>query len=382
VRQQQVLMEVDSRTLEPVKAPKSNAPGAVRGLLGNISRSKVRDSLGAEPDPSKVLGYFREWVLQPVILWLLVHLSFGSHSERKYVRMRGMKRGDAKYAARLRKRLERFLDYDGEARAKMSRMLRRGNGLFCTLTYRRRSLFPGQPVRKRGESWLNVSADLNRFKARLSKKWGRIATFRCFESHEDGYVHIHIMIIFREHTFRVRAHRDIDGETRLRVFGKRRLFEPLWEWGWIDVEVVRSPREAARYIPKELLKQCGSNPSVKQEMGLAMGWYYGLRLFAVSKEFDDLITDIRLTQTVLPDQLTLDGQIYHAEYRFLGSLPGWIDRDPPGDPILSDNLPPLVAAILEIKADRKRGTIADYEYNQGIREALCDGEVDTVELNL
>jgi len=341
-----------------------------------IRVKKVRECLDYEnPDLKKLLFYFREWREEFERMGLAGWVDYGPVSERKAVFVKCSKRGNDVYRNRVYRRFKKILD----SKQKRGMIYRRrgvkgmdSNSLILTLEY---------DSNRYGisESWRRGSADWNRFVSAVRRRYGRVSVLRGYESHESGVLHIHAVLVFHDHSFPIFSYRG-----NYRVQGKRTEFEPLWNHGYLDIKAVSNAKDASTYIPKYLMKQMGKNPLLKQEMGLAMGWFYGMRLFGVSGDFIDEIATC-ITQTNHMCQSRLDGSKIKMNWTFLGIFPRWMIDDSLSWSVTMDKPPPAVKKMMGIRHDAKKGIILDYHdrVRDVVKELQDSGlNYDSVDLGL
>jgi len=136
-----------------------------------------------------------------------------------------------------------------------------------------------------------------------------------FESFENGYPHIHCILLFQEYSFSV--FRDAKGQ--FRVHEKDAIAQ-----GWhsnVDVKAMCSLAGGFSYLKKYLLKGIDfERADSKGLKTLALCWVYRKRAFSVSGSFrkalTDLITDLHNSNKPLV-QITLDGEKLTEEKFFL-----------------------------------------------------------------
>jgi hypothetical protein len=172
-----------------------------------------------------------------------------------------------------------------------------------------------------GEAWRNVGVEFNRFMAYVRKKFGNVSCCRVFESFENGYPHIHCILLFESAWFSV--FRDRKGQ--FRVHSKKVIAR-----GWhsnVDVKGMHSLAGGFSYRKKYLLKNINAEKAdSKAVKTLALCWTYRKRAFSVSGRFrqllSDLIRDMHNSNRQLR-QVTLTGGILVQEYKFyvLGFVP-------------------------------------------------------------
>lgn len=127
------------------------------------------------------------------------------------------------------------------------------NCAFVTLTYDRNA--------SKGSCWKTINNDFNRYVQRLSRgqrrgavrPLGKLEYLRAYESHEDGYPHVHALFILD---------RDFDIRDRDKFLREefRKSFRSAWPRGHVDAQ---SPKRksygAIAYILKYLSKSTSSN---------------------------------------------------------------------------------------------------------------------------
>ena len=121
------------------------------------------------------------------------------------------------------------------------RGVKKTRALWVTLTYDiKRCSFK--------EAWSNVGVEFNRFMAYVRKKFGKVSCCRAFESFENGYPHIHCILLSEATWFTV--FRDKKGQ--IHVHSKKVIAK-----GWhsnIDVKAMSSLVGGFSYLKKYLLK--------------------------------------------------------------------------------------------------------------------------------
>lgn len=171
------------------------------------------------------------------------------------------------------------------------------------------------------EAWEQIGIEFNAFMAYVRRNFGKVSTCRVFESFENGYPHIHCILLFQEYSFKV--FRDSNGQ--FRVHEKDTIAQ-----GWhslVDIKAMSSLAGGFYYLKKYLLKGIDfENADSKGLKTLALCWVYRKRAFAVSgafrKALADLITDLHNSNKPLV-QITLYGEIIPEEkFHLLGFISG------------------------------------------------------------
>jgi hypothetical protein len=182
------------------------------------------------------------------------------------------------------------------------------SALWVTLTY-------DTKLRSYNEAWEQIGVEFNNFMAYIRRNFGKVSCCRVFESFENGYPHIHCILLFQESIFSV--FRDTNGQ--FRVHEKDKIAQ-----GWhsnVDVKAMSSLAGGFSYLKKYLLK--GIDFETADSKGLktlSLCWIFRKRAFSVSgifrKALSDLITDLHNSNKPLV-QITLLGEIIPNEKFFL-----------------------------------------------------------------
>ena len=101
-------------------------------------------------------------------------------------------------------------------------------------------------TKKPGE---HIGIEFNGFMAYVRRQFGKVSCCRVFESFENGYPHIHCILLFQEHSFSV--FRDNKGQFRVHE-------KDIIAQGWhsnVDVKVMSSLAGSFSYLKKYLLKK-------------------------------------------------------------------------------------------------------------------------------
>jgi hypothetical protein len=244
--------------------------------------TEIRDSfISGELSLLGIEARYVSWVNRPSYALLSrVIQSVGKKLRRKkvdteYRLLRVSKRGDRQYSRRILgkfKRLERiskgftFFDYRG---VNVS-----GSALLMTLEYNANEC-------SLASSWLNASRDFNVFLSRLRKRYGQIFNVRVYESHESGFLHIHVLLVFK-HVFQ--GYRQRGKGFIFRVKGEDFAFlKGCWNKGFSDIQLVNSFQGGLRYLSKYLLKStCIETANTKGLKTLTLNWVFHKRAFAFS----------------------------------------------------------------------------------------------------
>ena len=170
------------------------------------------------------------------------------------------------------------------------------------------------------EAWESIGVEFNRFMSYVRKHFGKVSSFRVFEAYENGYPHIHCVLLFEEAEFKV--FRDKKGYFRIRE-------KDVIAQGWhshVDVKGMSSLGRGFSYLKKYLLKSIDSeNKDSKALKTLAMCWLFNKRAFSVSGKFRQALIDLIKTKhnsNHKTKQSTLEGEIVREYVYFvLGFVP-------------------------------------------------------------
>ena len=175
------------------------------------------------------------------------------------------------------------------------------------------------------EAWVNIGVEFNRFTAFVRKKFGTVSCCRVFESFENGYPHIHCILLFKSTWFNV--FRDKKGQFRIH---SKKIIAVGWHSN-VDVKAMSSLQRGLSYQKKYLLKNIDvESADSKALKTLALCWAYRKRAFSVSGLFRKLLSDLI---TYLHNsnhtwhQTTLSGEIIELEkFVVIGFVPADVVR--------------------------------------------------------
>jgi hypothetical protein len=219
------------------------------------------------------------------------------------------KRGNDVYRHRV---YRRFMDFVSIAEKviffnpKDRRKNKKTRALFVTLTY-------DIKLCSLEEAWKNIGVELNRFMSFVRKKFGKVSCCRVFEAYENGYPHIHCILLFEEKEFKV--FRDKKGQFRIKEKG-------VLAEGWrshTDIKAMSSLGRGLSYLKKYLLKCIDAeNEDSKALKTLALCWLFNKRAFSLSGKFRQMLIDLIKTMhnsNHKTKQITLEGEIVQ-EYTY------------------------------------------------------------------
>jgi hypothetical protein len=241
-------------------------------------------SIDQDVDFQELQAFYRKWrdFIEYIVLQKQTdNLRIKGEVDRETIAVKCAKRGNDVYWWRVGKRLK-FLHklkdhtlFDVHGKGKCS------NVLFVTLTYdtRRSSIH---------EAWETIGEDFNKWIRNLRKKFGRISYLRCWEASKKGYPHIHVLMVFHDHQFRI-AFSQLQRKRRVYRIEAKEAFEKAYH-SFVDVQAVRKVREGIKYLIKYLSKTQYAVQS--QTLTLALCWLFKKRSFAVSGDLKEAIYSI------------------------------------------------------------------------------------------
>jgi hypothetical protein len=253
-------------------------------LLSSLTLAEARCRiLQRSGGVDSVISQYRTWL--SVFFYIVVYRFIDGKYE--FGIFRGVKRGDKRYSfLTCRKfnsltRVGRHCKFFGYG----AHDLVRGSGLLATLEYDPHKV-------SLGDAWQNVGVDFNRWICGIRKVFGSVSIVRVFESHESGYPHIHVLLIFHVKVFEGRSMPNKRGKLIYRVTGSDfSILKSLsngaarWGYGFTDFELVNSYRGGIRYLAKYLAKSTSfEEAGSKGVKTLAMCWFFHKRSFGYQGE--------------------------------------------------------------------------------------------------
>lgn len=274
-----------------------------------ISRLKALLSYD-NPDLEKIIDAFTYW--SNLVVYLVLRRENIHTNEKTYKMAKAAKRGNDVYCAKLRRRLNHlyklpkieFFNYKDRNKIQKTR------AIFVTLTYRRDL--------RLDEAWEQVGSDFNRWKSAMTKAFGKFDIVRCWESQQDGFPHIHCILLFRETEFETFFY---NGKWRI---SRKRELEKYWAWGFSDMFAMYSLGAGVGYVMKYVTKVNNALLAEKRNrndvLSLALMWIFRKRAFSVSKDFGMFLVEVKDDRPY--GQVDLEGKTIYRWY-----LVGfWTDR--------------------------------------------------------
>jgi hypothetical protein len=259
--------------------------------------------------------------------------------ERRFKAVKCSKRGNDVYNWRISKRFKELNSLKEVVFFNPRGNVKKTRGLFVTLTFDPKSL-------RLDELWEHVGVAFNKWISRLRSRYGKIQVLRVWEAHKSGYPHIHCLLFFEESEFGVFRH---SGVWRIEEKGE---FE--WEYGFVDVEALRSFKEGVSYVTKYLRKlhEWGVTEDIEEEvtpdgregdpalrslpwgasrLTLSLLWVFRKRCFSLSRSLVDLISAMRSSNSqnkMKVEQVDLEGKKVW-KWVLLGFYAGPLVGNPP-----------------------------------------------------
>jgi hypothetical protein len=196
------------------------------------------------------------------------------------------KRGDAYYCKRVKDKFNSKVGHipDYEYFSKRDRGLKKTDLIFVTLTYENKDV----------QNWIDNSKHYAQFANRMRSAYGKIEFIRVWESHADGYPHIHAVIRLHQNIFCRRINKV------WRVIGKHYIrIKSFWNYGFSDVKALNGTAEISTYLSKYITKSWNGEDG-KHVLTLAMLWYYQKRAFSISKRFYEDLKQPKVADLINP----------------------------------------------------------------------------------
>jgi len=210
--------------------------------------------------------------------------------EKETIAVKSAKRGNDVYSRRV---LSKFLVYESVLAdldlVSFDRGKMRTQVLFLTLTYDTR-------LGSRHQAWLTISKSYNLFMSKLRRVFGSISSARSFESFENGYPHIHAVLLFNDFSFEVREYIDKNGRKALLIDDDLKdCISAMWH-SWVNVRGVGNVSESIRYL-KKYISKCAEFDAAdsKGVRTLSQCWAYRKRAYCLSGIFRSRMFDLNNT---------------------------------------------------------------------------------------
>ena len=136
------------------------------------------------------------------------------------------------------------------------------------------------------EAWKNIGVDYHLFCNKLRKKYGHIEFFRTWETTENFYPHVHVLIGFKNKDFSVFEHTDKKGKKTFRISKQDKdKINSFWHSN-SDIQGISETDDATKELTKYITKDLCS---AKGDKTNDMIWLFGKQSYAVSRGFVGLI---------------------------------------------------------------------------------------------
>jgi len=276
----------------------------------------LRDYIKFNYSVPEIVERYEEWVSE--VKYMILTRWNGSKNEVFAVKC--AKRGNDVYRWRVSRRFKGLCSMADDVVFfnPKDRGVKKTRALWVTLTY-------DIKLCDFEDAWRNIGKELNRFMACVRKRFGKVSCCRVFESFENGYPHIHCILLFESTWFNV--FRDKEGQFRVH---SKELIAKGWH-SHVDVKAMSSLARGFSYQKKYLLKNIDvENADSKALKTLALCWAFRKRAFSVSGLFRKLLHDLINTMhnsNRQPRQVTLSGEaLLEFRYYVIGFVPADVVR--------------------------------------------------------
>jgi hypothetical protein len=137
-----------------------------------------------------------------------------------------------------------------------------------------------EPEISRTEAYYIISREFNRYKTCLEQIYGKIYHIWSIEATLNLYPHMNAILIFSNHRFPIKRHRDKNGRLslRLRTYRLKEQISQYWDLGFVDVQVPKNVNDVMNYIMKYCLKDLEAIQKIdKQILNEKQSYYYILK---------------------------------------------------------------------------------------------------------
>lgn len=228
---------------------------------------------------ARIVKTFVEWVSEDV--YMILKRWNKEKWKNDVFAVKCAKRGNDVYRSRVERRF-RGLVHKSQDLVFFNRKARGAKAtraLWVTLTY-------DTKLCSFKDAWQNIGSEFNAFMARIRRQFGTVSSCRVFESFENGYPHIHCILLFKRE---FSVFRDRKGNFRVR---EKHVFAEAWHSN-VDVKAMSSLAVGFAYLKKYLLKGIDfENADSKGLKTLALCWIYRKRAFSVSGQFRQALSDL------------------------------------------------------------------------------------------
>ena len=294
-----------SEQITQLQNPYKNERGLVR-------LSRVQSALkNSQISTTEIIEIYESWVKQKdyYVLW-----ERGKSKGKAYL---CAKRGNDVYNYKINRKFREIEElaylYGDSKLFDINQSNPKTNCLFVTFTY-------DTKLASLDESWKIISEQYNRTVSAIKRKFGNVAILRVFESFQNGYPHIHAIMLFDDFQFDVFEHWNKRGTKSSFRIKQKSDFEKYWH-SHVDITAVHTIKGALGYLTKYLKKAYDKDS--KYKLTLAMLWLHHKQAFAISGKFKQMLEQIRLDTRSLSNsnkltQSCLDGSILKKDFIFCG----------------------------------------------------------------
>jgi hypothetical protein len=189
--------------------------------------------------------------------------------------------------------------------------------LFLTLTYNT----------KRTDvqtAWDTIGDEFHLFISNIKKQYGNIEYFRVWESTQNYYPHIHVLIGFKKHSFPVFTHEDRSGKKTYRIpWNDNKKISGYWH-SHVDVQALCNTQGAVKELTKYVTKDLCSDKGNKTN---AMIWLFRKQGYGITKGFIELLdnnfANIDISEptnsTLIKEQCRIETNDF-VKWEFIGIL--------------------------------------------------------------
>ncbi len=207
--------------------------------------------------------------------------------EKEMIAVKSAKRGNDVYSRQVLSRFGMFEELLTDLNlVYFDRGKMRTQVLFITLTY-------DTKLRSQHQAWKTLSKFYNLFMSKMRRVFGSISSARTFESFENGYPHVHAVLLFNHFSFPVR---EITNEKGRRVLviddDLKDCISAMWH-SWVDVKGVGSVSESINYL-KKYISKCANFDATDSKgiKTLAQCWAYRKRAYCLAGIFRQRMSDL------------------------------------------------------------------------------------------
>jgi hypothetical protein len=207
--------------------------------------------------------------------------------EKETIAVKSAKRGNDVYSQRVLSRFGMFEDLLTDLNLTyFDRGKTRTQVLFLTLTY-------DTKLCSQHQAWKTLSKFYNLFMSKMRRVFGSISSARTFESFENGYPHVHAVLLFNDFSFPVQEIANEKGHKILVIDDDLKGgIAAMWH-SWVDIKGVGNVSESINYL-KKYISKC-TNFDVADSKGiktLAQCWAYRKRAYCLAGIFRQRMSDL------------------------------------------------------------------------------------------